>query len=620
MNPIYAKTPTDRDKYRQNYLANLAVEHSNNTLNLNANQQYKATGQTPTQPTDTRTITEKYQDIDRLKVELRSGLMGLTDGTNANQIVEDLTPAELMFATTQFPFIVQDLKPKWKLGIPAPIFLAYLRRLVAKWDQTEGVELGLQQATGEAILLGQQQILGNMVNQDDLRALQTAIRMVPINIASSASVRNLLREVMEDIRDMEGAIPNAQDFAGMDRLPYATRADIQVLLNEALRDFPTRDMLRQELEELYQATQMGDERRLEQVLRAIRGDLDIDPASRDQLERVRQEILEAIAGAVRELPAGGGRNEAIVEAHPVNQEALNPEGRRPPPRERPVQGVQVVGDRINSVEDFNALNLKDKKAFLTQTGLSSGIRPPVGVERFYMTDLRGTENPATGVYWADTNIPQLVELWVAEKNRIGRVPNKYKADTGDFSGEGLMLKGRMRGKGLVKKSSHSIAHKIEAPIVKPKMYAPFGSVAINKHKLADGILMLRNPSGGALADLPSHRISEKLAKVFKTIVGGSNPSFEDIAELADHDKDHLHKVLHRTKQLDRISVPKPKIRSENEKELNRFEILRGEIMAGNDNKHLVREFKVLLIKLMNRGLVPKRQAHDILIDITSMGL
>jgi hypothetical protein len=616
MNPIYAKTPTDRDKYRQNYLANLAVEHSNNTLNLNANQQFKATGQTPTQPTDTRTITEKYQDIDRLKTELRSGLMGLTDGTNANQIVEDLTPAELMFATTQFPFIVQDLKPKWKLGIPAPIFLAYLRRLIAKWDQTEGVELGLQQATGEAILLGQQQILGNMVNQDDLRALNTAIRMVPINIASSASVRNLLREVMEDIRDMEGAIPNAQDFAGMDRLPYATRADIQVLLNEALRDFPTRDMLRQELDELYQATQMGDERRLEQVLRAIRGDLDIDPASRDQLERVRQEILEAIAGAVRELPAGGGR-EAIIEAHPVNQEAGNHEGGRPPPRDRPVMGIQVVGDRINSEEDFNALSLKDKRSFLTQTGLSTGVRH--NGNSVYNTSIREGANPATGVYWRDTNIPQLVGLWVAEKNRIGRVPNKYKADTGDFSGEGLM-RGKMRGKGLVKKQSHSIAHKIEAPIVKPKMYAPFGSVAINKHKLADGILMLRNPSGGALADLPSHRISEKLAKVFKSIVGGSNPSFEDIAELAEHDKDHLHKVLHRTKQLDRIAVPKPKVRSENEKELNRFEILRGEIMAGNDNKHLVREFKVLLIKLMNRGLVPKRQAHDILIDITSMGL
>ena len=333
MNPISASNPTDRAKYRQNYLANLALEHSNNTLNLNANQQFKATGQTPAQMLDNRTITEKYTDVERLKVELRSGLMGLTDGTNANQIVEALTPGELMFATTQFPFIVQDLKPKWQLGIPAPIFLAYLRRLIAKWDQTEGVDMGLQQETGRDILIGQQQILHNMVNKDDLRALNSAIGLVPIRIANSASIRNLIRETREDIAKMEGAIPDAQTMSGIESLPFATKADIQQLLNQALQTFPTKEQINTDFQALNRAIQLGSEQQIDQILRTIRGDIEIDPASADQLRRIREEI-----------------GSTAVVATPVR------EGARFPPAEapaRPVMGSLVVGDGVNTVEDFN---------------------------------------------------------------------------------------------------------------------------------------------------------------------------------------------------------------------------------------------------------------------------
>ena len=45
-----------------------------------------------------------------------------------------------------------------------------------------------------------------------------------------------------------------------------------------------------------------------------------------------------------------------------------------------------------------------------------------------------------------------------------------------------------------------------------------------------------------------------------------------------------------------------------------------EIGAGNDNKGMIREFKVMLMKFVNEGRVPRRQAHEILTDLAAQGL
>jgi hypothetical protein len=67
-----------------------------------------------------------------------------------------------------------------------------------------------------------------------------------------------------------------------------------------------------------------------------------------------------------------------------------------------------------------------------------------------------------------------------------------------------------------------------------------------------------------------------------------------------------------------MKVPCP-TKSEEEQENDRFEILKGELSAGNDNAELVKEFKSLLFKFIQEGKIPRRQGHEILMDLTSLG-
>ena len=174
MNPP-RKTSQDGAKYREQYLSNLKLQASNDLKNLNANLILKKTGQSPNQPIDYRTTTEKMKDVEGMKVEVRSFLaaLGICSTTNANEVVQELTPPELNFAIQYKSLIATDFKAK---GVPTQVFVEYLRKLIRKTAETQGVDYGLQQATGEAILMSNNQILGGLINQDDLAQLHRILR------------------------------------------------------------------------------------------------------------------------------------------------------------------------------------------------------------------------------------------------------------------------------------------------------------------------------------------------------------------------------------------------------------------------------------------------------------
>jgi hypothetical protein len=177
----------------------------------------------------------------------------------------------------------------------------------------------------------------------------------------------------------------------------------------------------------------------------------------------------------------------------------------------------------------------------------------------------------------------------------------------------------LKGCGLAKPKrvrNYATAGKIEGEMVKPKPYVPFGRFVINKPKLNQDILQIRRISGGALKDMPTQRVSKGVAHILKSVCGGVIPHIDHITGLGAKDQEHLYKILNNA-HIDNVPVPTPK--TDDAKAIDRFDILKGEILAGNDNKTLVREFKVLLMKLVQSGRIPRREAHEVLTDLTALG-
>lgn len=214
-------------------------------------------------------------------------------------------------------------------------------------------------------------------------------------------------------------------------------------------------------------------------------------------------------------------------------------------------------------------------------------------------------NPTTLKYWKRTNVRALYDLIQSRKPSSGR---------------GLR---RMSGRGVSFAISEepqtkpkSIKLKMSGVIEKEPSYVPFGRYAINKHKLASDIFMLRTQKGGAIPRLLTQKLSSKLSKIIKTIADKGTPSFEAIGELETLDKEILHKILQES-QISSISTPNPS-RDQDEKDHRRFLILKGELIAGNNNPALAKELKRLIIKLMSREILPRREAQNALVELAML--
>jgi hypothetical protein len=191
-----------------------------------------------------------------------------------------------------------------------------------------------------------------------------------------------------------------------------------------------------------------------------------------------------------------------------------------------------------------------------------------------------------------------------------------------MGGNGIKRKPRV-GTGLVKKNYNVLQDKdidwksgVSVPNV--ARYVPFGRFVINKRRLGEGIISIRTPCGACLNDIKSERVSPNILSVVRTILGGGSPTFEDIEKMNDDERNYIHRLASRASLTDRLSIPAPD-KKKDEQDINQFEIMKGQIMAGNDSNKLHKDFKLLVMKLMDKKLLPKRQATDILFKMATLG-
>lgn len=193
-----------------------------------------------------------------------------------------------------------------------------------------------------------------------------------------------------------------------------------------------------------------------------------------------------------------------------------------------------------------------------------------------------------------------------------------------FKGEGIK-KGKNKritfGCGLTKPKMMVKPDNIdfEKGLKKEPSYIPIGKYVVNKHKLRDNMLLMRTVKGGQISELPQMSISPKLGKMLNNIINGRGfPSHNELSELENSDKDIMYKVFKMSKAEGIDAIPKPN-KTKDEAEFNRFTILKGQILSGNNSKELIKEFKTLLVKLMHSNKILRKDGHDILIDLAALG-
>jgi len=147
----------------------------------------------------------------------------------------------------------------------------------------------------------------------------------------------------------------------------------------------------------------------------------------------------------------------------------------------------------------------------------------------------------------------------------------------------------------------------------------FGKYQIDTNKLTNNLLVIKTKNGFNVTNYPTSEISTATKKIIKKILTNNQISYDDINDLNNDEHEFLFNLIYKAKLNNLIDFPTPK-KDKNEVEINRFQILKGQILAGNDSKELLKEFKLLLVKLSNENKINQKLVRNILIDLAVLNI
>ena len=650
MNPNFIKSQADKNGIRNEYLKNLQLETSNNLMNYNANQIFKQTGVLPPSITsllDTRSITEKYADKQKARVAVLSGLREITDGANANQIIDQIHGNDILDLLNNLPQIISEIKPKWSLGITAPAFISY-------WNRYKQA-LSLNAGVSTLPILQSNQIL-------------TSIKGLLQNLQTTLATK----EQYDALERILGELPETQQSILAKKMNSRIRDLTEKFIEEAERVEAIQDPIKQEqqtalLGEIasFLPSQLKTQNLINQGQIAVSLDntptmsrdfattsLSIQQPAVDILDSLSQE-LESLTSTPTLSPATTAPTETTREQTGRNEYMNTETGKR-----------QFFEGIPQTFSQWESMKWEEKRDFIKTIFTNSdprinwgSIPKPHSIKHLAQYEFNPgntkhtTKGERSNKWIGDTNIEELMKEYFSQKSKGGAEESK-KSSSGKkarpvlvseedsseeegvepnqadiqkaMTGTGIKRKvGRPRimGRGVAtavavytKRPKVDTSHKVE----RVPSYIEFGKHLLHQHNLLGGILQIRRRSGNIINELPRQSIGGRLKKILITLTGTGSPSFEDINELSTHEKELLNKVVKHCKIDQRLLVPTPD-KTKEEQDMNRLQILSGEITAGNNNPTIVKELKTLLLRLKNSGRIPRREAHEIMEDLLTLG-
>jgi hypothetical protein len=613
------KSPSDASKYRQQYLATLALQANINDANLQANKIYKRTGQTPTQPTDMRLTSEKLADIERLKIEVRAQLASIMDGQDAQATIASLPTEALQFVAQNINQIVKEIKPRYQLGIPATVFEVWLNNYMRKSSEVNEVAYGLQQNDGAGVILGAEQIR-ELINEAVLRQLGEV---------SGRLKERQRRIVKRRIDDLEPIVDLEDELTTIGQIQdVTTRHFIQQLLNDIFNNLPLQAEVEQVLTPLNNALDRKDEQLTEVYINKLDDILTVEPSAvqgATQLQEMLDSIKKGKDPDLEEIGYGGGGGK---------------EG-KPTKRDRDfeynlLRYEQEYGELNPNKYDDVKISKEDLTVQIDDAlRISPYYNKPGGMKsrEYYnlVIEKKNTQGKLTG-----TELRQIYRRIIEELIRLknGGKSFQYEASAPPppfetestitlpyskapirFSDDPISVK---QGKGIGGRKKITRVVDYDQGIGPIDHYAPFGRIFINTDKLKRGIVSVRKGKGVHITCLKVQRVSPNLNDIIHKIVGNGMPSYGQLSKLSDDEREYLYKLGKHSDLLDKIGIEAP-TKLDDDADINQFEIYKGQISSGNDSVEMIKDFKKLIVKMIGKKLLPPGQAKALLLSLTEMG-
>jgi Holliday junction resolvasome RuvABC DNA-binding subunit len=155
-----------------------------------------------------------------------------------------------------------------------------------------------------------------------------------------------------------------------------------------------------------------------------------------------------------------------------------------------------------------------------------------------------------------------------------------------------------------KKQAHTVAEGIEGDEYqkfddKANRYIAFGKYAVNMRQLKKGVLQIVYKSLAPNPSFPSKKISSELQQYLFELLTNKKSLPALYKHVTEEEKKMFEKLAIFAGVFDKLNLPRINSLEDEKKEMDRFKLLHGEFVAGNDNVAIARELRNLILKFWN---------------------
>jgi hypothetical protein len=646
----------DIENFRNEYMDSLKLRANIDDMNFQANKIYKETGALPPKSTmkDMRTTGEVLLDVQKLKQDIIGEFKGLATPQMIQLVIQRIEGSPLngdgsflVWLAQNVKELVPQLKKKYSYGIAgdandAENMYLFIQEMYTK---TKSMNASLKSSfdrptNNDSISMGDFDKIKKLYDDIQLRLLSS-----PNFTRYKMIVRDQLNAINEILRPQAAGISNynlvRQIFINASAGgTYAQQTAVNVQgYNEIVEytdKLPSVSVLQTLLDQLSKSVKNADDDLTIQILTNISSMLPPVQESRRIDALMTNIIINQAAGPPPVPPAIAIPPAPVLAPGAMLAPFLGP----PAPPAPPPALAGPIGGQVAA--DANALSTDILRAIHNARGVAGANGGNDGYD-FVTPGMIAAANTlalymgmGANINYNAGQIAQAIQNYT--QNSLARVDALINGQPiGAFAaaelprfnhtvrgvagynmiGFGMHKRsGRPRGSGIVK----PIYERIDKTqgIKQGHTHVPFGKYIINKNRLDDDIFSFKHVKGYGVKGYPSKKISRNLSNVIKTIIGGGVPKFNELSNLSDDEKNYLHTVSSKAGIMDKLSVPTPS-KDTMEQDVHQFNVMKGEILAGNDSSVLIKKFKLLLLKLSKNGSLPKRECQEIMEDLIQLG-
>jgi hypothetical protein len=641
----------DVENFRNEYMEALNLRANIDNMNFQANKIYSETGALPPKSTlkDMRSTAEILMDVEKLKINIIGEFKGVATPQMIQLVLQRVQASPLngdgsflVWLAQNVKELVPQIKKKYSYGIAGDANDAENMYLFIQdmFSKTKDINTTLKSAFDRPIG-------SDNISSGDFYKLQKAYDDISLRLVSSPNLSVLKNKIRDQFYAVNNFIspkqpsdPNAPKLSiaqiskyeqlklHFQNLSSGTSTLQQSTVNsmgynkllEYTDKLPSPSQVRTIMDQLIKSESNANPDLSIQLLGNLSSILPSADES-NEMNRLANQILSTSRGQTPIQPTTPLRPTVPNPTPPINAIAA--------PTTQQTLIMRTLSNKIASVID-NILS--------TQPPSGDNVTDDHAFANEFLRELNNVETQMDNLYpnWEQTVNYDSQIVGTVIQNMTNQFDFAYSSNqafrgsnirdeikrvrgvnTDQMIGAGIKKRaGRPRGSGIVKPISERIDN--TKGIKQGHTHVPFGKYILNKNRLDDDIFSFKHVKGYGVKGYPSKKISRNLSNVIKTIIGGGVPKFNELSNLSEDEKEYLHTVSSKAGIMDKLSVPTPS-KDSMEQDIHQFNVMKGEILAGNDSSQLIKKFKLLLLKLSKNGSLPKRECQEIMEDLIQLG-